>query len=69
MSKEKKDTLLGTVKKALTHNRCDSCGFTKEQVYLTELFTESGLIVCKPCYDKSFFADRTRQPKDNIINL
>ncbi len=52
MSKEKKDTLLGTVKKALTHNRCDSCGFTKEQVYLTELFTESGWIECKPCYNK-----------------
>ena len=44
-------TLLGTVKKALTHNRCDSCGFTKEQVYVTEHFTESGWIECKPCYN------------------
>jgi hypothetical protein len=26
--------VLGTVKKALTHNRCDSCGFTKDEVYV-----------------------------------
>jgi len=35
-------TLLGTVKKALTQNRCDNCGFTKDEVYTTILFTESG---------------------------
>ena len=44
-------TLLGTVKKALTQNRCDNCGFTKDEVYTTILFTESGYRECKPCYN------------------
>ena len=45
------DILAKSLQKALTHNRCDSCGFTKEQVYVTEHFTESGWIECKPCYN------------------
>ena len=45
-------SVLGTVKKALTHNRCDSCGFTKDEVYVTEYFTEAGYIECKKCYDE-----------------
>ena len=44
-------TLLGTVKKALTHNRCDNCGFTKDEVYTTVLFTESGYRECMKCYN------------------
>ncbi len=44
--------VLGTVKKALTHNRCDSCGFTKDEVYVTEYFTEGGYIECEKCYDE-----------------
>ena len=40
------------IKKALTHNRCDNCGFTKDKVYLTEQFTESGFRECKICYNK-----------------
>lgn len=47
--------VLDTVKKALTHNRCDICGFTKDKVYLTEHFTEAGLIECMKCYN-----DRTK---------
>ena len=45
-------TVLGTVKKALTQNRCDNCGFTKDEVYVTEYFTEAGYIECKKCYDE-----------------
>ena len=44
--------VLGTVKKALTHNRCDSCGFTKDEVCVTEYFTEAGYIECEKCYDE-----------------
>ena len=40
-------TLLATVKKALTYNRCDNCGLTKDEVYVTEYFTEAGFIECK----------------------
>tara|TARA_R100000951_G_C2586446_1_gene163591 strand:+ start:93 stop:284 length:192 start_codon:yes stop_codon:yes gene_type:complete len=44
-------TVLGTVKKALTHNYCDNCGFTKDEVYTTIQFTESGFRECKQCYN------------------
>ena len=44
-------TVLGTVKKALTQNRCDNCGFTKDEVYTTILFTESGYRECMKCYN------------------
>jgi|TARA_R110001592_G_scaffold186743_1_gene431153 hypothetical protein len=43
--------VLGIVKKALTQNRCDSCGFTKDEVYTTILFTESGYRECMKCYN------------------
>lgn len=43
--------VLGTVKKALTQNRCDNCGFTKDEVYTTILFTESGYRECMKCYN------------------
>ncbi len=35
-----------------THNRCDSCGFTKDEVFVTEYFMEGGYIQCKKCYNK-----------------
>jgi hypothetical protein len=37
------------LKKVLTHNYCDTCGFTKEEIYLTEILTEAGIIQCKNC--------------------
>lgn len=40
------------LKKLFTHNRCDICGLTKENVYLTEYFSEGGLIECKKCYNE-----------------
>ena len=39
-------------KKLWTHNRCDNCGFTKDKVYVTEYYTEAGLIQCVKCYNK-----------------
>jgi hypothetical protein len=44
--------LLCGVKKALTHNYCDGCGFTKEEVYTTEIFSEGGYNECKRCYEE-----------------
>ena len=38
------------IKKWFTHNRCDTCGFTKYKVYLIELYSEAGLIQCEKCY-------------------
>ncbi len=35
-----------------THNYCDSCGFTKDTVYLTELYMEGGFKQCQKCIDK-----------------
>ncbi|QRE03483.1 hypothetical protein [Flavobacterium psychrophilum] len=37
-------------RKIFTHNYCDTCGFTKDEVYVTEHFTEAGIIECKKCY-------------------
>jgi len=39
-------------KKIFTHNYCDTCGFTKNEIYLTVSFMESGLIQCQKCYNK-----------------
>jgi hypothetical protein len=39
-------------KKLFTHNYCDTCGFTKDEVCVTELFMEAGLIQCQKCYNK-----------------
>ena len=39
------------IKKWFTHKRCDTCGFTKDKVYLVEMYLESGLIQCEKCYN------------------
>jgi len=36
-------------KKVFTHNYCDTCGFTKDKVYVTEICTEAGIIQCGKC--------------------
>ena len=36
-------------KKMFTHNYCDTCGFTKDNVYVTEYCTEAGIIQCNKC--------------------
>ncbi len=36
-------------KKVFTHNYCDTCGFTKDKVYVTEYCTEAGIIQCDKC--------------------
>lgn len=41
--------ILNFFKKVFTHNYCDTCGFTKDKVYVTELFNEAGLIQCNKC--------------------
>jgi len=40
------------IKKALTHNVCDTCGFTKNKVFVTEFFTEAGFIQCEKCINQ-----------------
>lgn len=41
------------IKKALTHNYCDSCGFTKDEVYVTEYLIEGGIRECNKCITKN----------------
>ena len=54
---EVSESLLATVwcylSKPFTHKYCDTCGFTKDEVYVTEYFMESGFRQCKKCIDKS----------------
>lgn len=47
--------LLKYICKSLTYNYCDSCGLTKDDVYTTHYFTESGINQCKKCIDKKLF--------------
>lgn len=39
------------IKKVITHNHCDTCGFTKDEVFVVEFFAEAGLIQCEKCYN------------------
>ena len=41
------------IKKIFTHNRCDTCGFTKDEVYVTEILMEGGIIQCTKCILRS----------------
>jgi len=36
-------------KKVFNHNYCDTCGFTKDKVYVTEICMEAGIIQCDKC--------------------
>lgn len=42
------------IKKLFTHNLCDDCGFTQDNVYITEYYSEGGLIQCMKCYNENF---------------
>jgi len=41
------------ITKPFTHHYCDTCGFTKDEVFITEYFMESGFRQCRKCIDKS----------------
>jgi len=45
------NNIIKLIKKVITHNYCDSCGFTKDEVFVTEFFAEAGFIQCKKCYN------------------
>lgn len=45
--------LFDFIYKIFTHNHCDTCGFTKDEVFVTEVFVESGLIQCTKCINKN----------------
>jgi len=36
-----------------THNYCENCGLTKNNVFITEDFTEAGLIQCRKCFSEN----------------
>ena len=38
--------------KMFTHDWCDDCGFTRDKVFVTEHYTESGHHQCKKCINK-----------------
>ena len=54
LNQNKMKKLISFFKKTFTHNRCDTCGFTKDEVYVTEYYSEAGLIQCMKCYNKTF---------------
>jgi hypothetical protein len=45
--------ILQFIKKLFTYNHCDTCGFTKDAVYVTEYFLEAGIIQCEKCVLKN----------------
>ena len=44
-----------------THNYCDTCGYTKEKVFVTEIWMEAGLIQCVNCYNKTFKSEQWKE--------
>ena len=52
LNQNKMRNLISFFKKMFTHNRCDTCGFTKDNVYVTEYYAEAGLIQCDKCYNE-----------------
>jgi hypothetical protein len=44
--------------KMFTHNYCDTCGFTKRDVFITEHFIEAGLIQCNKCFSENKGGDK-----------
>jgi len=42
-------TAIDWLKKVFTQNYCDTCGFTKDKVYVTEILIEGGIIQCDKC--------------------
>ena len=54
LNQNKMGNLISFFKKMFTHNRCDTCGFTKDNVYVTEYYAEAGLIQCIKCYNETF---------------
>lgn len=51
LNQNKMKGIIEFIKKAITHNHCDSCGFTKDEVFVAEFFAEAGLIQCEKCYN------------------
>lgn len=41
----------------MTHNYCDTCGWTEDEIYVTDDDLEGGLLQCKKCYYEN--EDRT----------
>ena len=36
----------------ITHNKCDTCGWTKDEVFLNGFHTRFNIIQCEKCYNK-----------------
>jgi len=41
--------ILKFIRKLLTQNYCDTCGFTKDNIFITEHFLEAGFRQCNKC--------------------
>jgi hypothetical protein len=47
-------SIINFIKKVFTHNYCDTCGFTKDNVYVVEYYIEAGFLECKKCKQTTF---------------
>jgi len=43
--------IIRLIKKVFTHNHCDTCGFTKDEVFVVKYFAEAGLVQCEKCIE------------------
>lgn len=46
--------ILAYIIKILTHEYCDSCGYTKDEVYVTWVGAGGGICECQKCIDKNY---------------
>jgi hypothetical protein len=44
--------IISFIHKVFTYNKCDTCGFTKNKVYVVEFFMEGGYMECTECIKK-----------------
>jgi hypothetical protein len=51
-------------KKAFTHNRCDTCGLTKDEVYVTGIFGDGGIVQCQKCIDECERVEKSKKRKN-----
>ena len=57
--------IINFLKKVFTHNYCDTCGLTKDNVYVVEYHIESGFLQCEKCIQETFKSEQNERKEYN----
>ena len=58
--------IINFLKKVFTHNYCDTCGLTKDNVYVVEYHIESGFLQCEKCNKETFKSEQNGNRKNKV---